>query len=162
MEQSTSTQDGRDDFDFFIGRWKVHHRRLRERLTGCTDWETFEGECSDYKALNGLANVDEGWMERESGRLHGMTVRLFNPQSREWSLYWADTASATLQVPMVGGFTDGRGEFFSQEVFEGRHIFCRFIWSGITAQTCRWEQAFSVDGGATWETNWVMDFERIA
>ena len=105
--------------------------------------------------------MDEIVMERESGRLYGTTLRLFNPQSRQWSLYWAASVDGILQVPMIGGFKNGRGEFYSQEVFEGRHIFSRFIWSKITKNSCQWEQAFSEDGGVTWETNWIMEFERI-
>jgi hypothetical protein len=89
-----------------------------------------------------------------------VTLRLFDPQAQEWSLYWATGISGIFEVPMIGGFKHGLGEFYSQEVFEGRHIFSRFIWSEITTASCKWEQAFSADGGQTWETNWVMDFKR--
>jgi hypothetical protein len=158
----SSERDGRRDFDFFVGRWKIYNRRLRERLKGSTDWEEFEGTTIARTMLGGLGNLDECTMERDSGQLQGMTVRLYDPASRQWSLYWADNVKAGIfQTPLIGRFENGRGEFYSQEPFEGRHIFCRFVWSEITPSSCRWEQAFSIDGGKTWETNWIMDFVRI-
>lgn len=153
--------DGRNGFDFLVGSWKVHHRRLRERLKGSSDWEEFKGDSVDRKILNGLGNMDENIMHRETGPIHAVTLRLFDPQAQEWSLYWVTGISGILEVPMIGGFKHGLGEFYSQEVFEGRHIFSRFVWSEITTVSCKWEQAFSADGGQTWETNWVMDFERV-
>ena len=154
-------RDGRGDFDFFVGRWKIHNRRLRERLKGSTDWEEFEGTSVARTVLGGLGNLDECTMERALGQLKGMTVRLYDPASRQWSLYWADNVnSGILQTPMIGGFENGRGEFYAQELFQGKHIFSRFIWSEITETSCRWEQAFSPDGGKTWETNWIMEFVR--
>ena len=113
------------------------------------------------KLLNGLGQCDEVIMNRETGPTHGYTLRLFDVKSKEWSIYWAAGMSAILDVPVVGCFKDGVGEFYSHEVFEGRHIFCRFTWSKITANSAQWEQAFSVDGGQTWETNWMNTFERI-
>ena len=105
--------------------------------------------------------MDEIALERASGRAEGLTLRLYDPASRQWSLYWADGASGTLQPPMVGAFQDGRGEFFAHDTFGGRRVLSRFIWSEITGDSCRWEQAFSEDGGKTWETNWIMEFARI-
>ena len=153
--------DGRNDFDFLIGTWKVHHRRLKERLNGCTEWEEFTGDTVDRKILEGLGNMDENIIHRSTGPIHAISLRLFNSQTREWSIYWSTNLTGTLDVPMIGGFEDGRGEFYSQEVFEGRHIYNRFIWSKITVNACQWEQAFSADGGKSWETNWVMEFERL-
>jgi len=152
-------RDGRADFDFFIGQWTVHNRRLRERLAGAESWEEFEGTTVARKVLGGLGNIDEITLERASGRLEGLTLRLYDPAARQWSLYWAG-ADGLLQTPMVGEFEDGRGTFFAQETFAGKRIFSRFIWSTITDTSCRWEQAFSADGGTTWETNWVMEFVR--
>lgn len=152
--------DGRNDFDFLIGSWKVYHRRLVERLKGSTEWEEFEGDTVARKILNGLGNLDENIIHRQTGPVHAISLRVFNPQSKEWSIYWSTNLTGTLDVPMIGGFKDGRGEFYSQEVFEGQHIYNRFIWSKITAKSCQWEQAFSADGGRTWETNWIMEFER--
>lgn len=152
--------DGRNDFDFLIGTWKVHHRRLKERLKNSTEWEEFDGETVDRKILNGLGNMDQNILHREMGTIHAISLRLFDPKSKEWSIYWSTNLTGTLDVPMVGGFQDGHGEFYSQEVFEGKHIYTRFIWSKIGANSAQWEQAFSEDGGKTWETNWVMEFER--
>ena len=152
--------DGRNDFDFLVGTWKVHHRTLKKRLNGSTEWVEFEGDTVDRKILNGLGNMDENILHTQAGPVHAMTFRLFNPASREWSIYWSTDHTGTLDVPVIGSFRDGLGEFYSQEVFEGRHIYSRFIWSRITAGSCQWEQAFSEDGGKTWETNWVMEFER--
>ena len=152
--------DGRNDFDFLIGTWKVHHRALTKRLKGSNDWDEFEGDTLSRKILNGLGNMDENIIHRKTSPVHAITLRLFNPESKEWSIYWSTNLTGTLDVPMIGGFKNGRGEFYSQEVFEGRHIYNRFIWSKITATSCQWEQAFSEDGGITWETNWIMEFER--
>ena len=152
--------DGRNDFDFLIGTWKVHHRRLKERLQGSTEWEEFDGDTVDRKMLNGIGNLDENILHRKTGSIHAISLRLFNPEAKEWSIYWSTDQTGMLDVPMVGGFKDGIGEFYSQEVWEGQHIYNRFIWSKITQNSCQWEQAFSIDGGKTWETNWVMEFER--
>ncbi len=154
-------KDGRNDFDFLIGTWKVHHRRLRERLKGSTDWEKFEGEMVDRKILNGLGNMDEGTLYRKTGPIHAISLRVFNLISREWSIYWSTDQIGALDVPMIGKFKDSIGKFYSQEVFEGRHIYNRFIWSKITSTSCQWEQAHSEDGSKTRETNWIMEFERI-
>ncbi|HET9907523.1 MAG TPA: hypothetical protein VFQ23_12805 [Anaerolineales bacterium] len=153
--------DGRDDFDFLIGTWRVHHRRLKERLKGSTEWEEFEGETVDRKILNGIGNQDENILHRKTGSIHAISLRLFNSESKEWSIYWSTNVTGTLDVPMVGGFKERTGEFYSQEIFEGQHIYNRFIWTKITANSCQWEQAFSEDGGKTWETNWIMEFERV-
>ncbi len=155
------TRDDRTDFDFFMGRWKVHHRRLKERLKGSDAWEEFNGTSVARHVLGGLGNMDEITLERPSGRAEGMTIRLYDPITRQWSLYWADSVSGTLQPPMIGRFEDGRGEFYAQEIFEGQSVFSRFIWSEITATSCHWEQALSADGGRSWETNWTMEFVRI-
>jgi hypothetical protein len=158
--EQVQVHDGRADFDFFIGTWRAHNRRLRERLKGSTSWEEFEGTVVCRKILGEAGNMDEVTLDRESGRSYGMTVRLYDPRSQQWSLFWADGVNIFMVPPEVGSFTDGVGAFYAQEPFEGRMIFSRFIWSHITATSCRWEQAFSEDGGTTWETNWVTDFTR--
>jgi hypothetical protein len=163
VSPSDGDRDGRADFDFLIGSWTVRNRRLAERLKGCADWEEFESTCQARAILGGLGNMDEFTMDRASGRVLAVTLRLFNPANGEWSIYWAaSTGNGRLDVPMVGRFKGPRGEFFSQEVFEGRHIFNRFIWTVEAPGSCRWEQAYSADGGKTWETNWIMEFTRQA
>ena len=153
--------DGRNDFDFLVGTWKVHHRMLKDRLKESEEWIEVEGEMVDRKILNGIGNMDDNLIHMKTGPVHAITLRLFNPASREWSIYWATNRTGILDIPMIGGFKDGIGEFYSQEVFEGRHIYNRFIWSKITSNSCQWEQALSEDGGKTWETNWIMEFERV-
>lgn len=157
----STENDGRNDFDFLIGTWKVYHRMLTARLKGSTDWVEFEGDTVVRKVLNGLGNLDENIIHMPTGPVHAMTLRLFDPKSKEWSIYWSTDRTGTLDVPMIGSFKDGRGEFYAQEVFEGRHIYSRFIWSKFMANSCQWEQALSADGGKTWETNWIMEFKRI-
>ncbi len=157
-----TNNDGRQDFDFFIGSWQVHNRRLRERLVGCTEWEAFDGISTDHAILGGLGNFDSVTFYRASGNFEGSTLRLFNPVSQEWSLYWCDSLSGILYPPMIGKFEQGRGLFYAQERHLGRTVFSRFIWSGITPDHCHWEQALSLDGGHIWETNWTMDFERTS
>ena len=152
--------DGRSDFDFFIGSWTVQNRRLTERLAGSDQWEEFEATSVARHVLGGLGNVDRivfggPWTGQE-----GMTVRLYDPEAREWSLHWADNTSGRLFTRLVGSFRDGIGTFYAQEAFRGRQVFSRFIWSDISSDRCRWEQAFSDDGGANWETNWTMQFTR--
>jgi len=153
--------DGRNDFDFLIGTWKVHHRMLTQRLKGSTDWVEFEGDTVDRKILNGLGNMDENVIHMKNGRVHAISLRLFNPASKEWSIHWSTDRMGVLDIPMIGGFKDGLGEFYSQETHDGTHVYSRFIWSKITADSCQWEQALSEDGGKTWETNWIMEFQRV-
>src|ERR1041385_5014112 len=153
--------DGRNDFDFLLGAWKVHHRILKQRLKSCLDWEELEGDTVNRKILSGLGNIEETVIHMQTGPVQAIALRLFDPKSKEWSIYWSTDRTGILDVPVIGGFKDECGEFYSHEVFEGRHIYSRFIWSKITASSAQWEQAFSEDGGKSWETNWVMEFERV-
>lgn len=158
-------RDGQHDFDFYIGSWKVHNRRRRNPLSGSDSWYEFEGTSVARPVWGGKANIDEfeaDTPEVPGGHIQGMTLRLYNPQTGQWSLNWANSARGVVDTPLFGSFENGRGEFFDQEMFEGRSIYVRFIWSEITATSCRWEQAFSEDGGKTWETNWIMEMTRTA
>jgi hypothetical protein len=152
--------DGRNDFDFFIGAWDSRQRKLKRRLAGCDEWDEFPAVSVAYKILGGLGHFDEVTLETATGRVVGVTLRLFDPQSQLWSIYWSSTVQSGLGAPMVGRFEHGRGEFYDRETFEGRSIFSRFIWTSSGADACRWEQAFSPDAGRTWETNWTADFFR--
>jgi len=154
-------RDGQRDFDFLIGTWRIHNRRLRERLKGSTTWDEFEATGVARPLFGGRGNVDEYEAVGPAGPISGVTLRLYDPKAQQWSLYWANGSTGTLEKPMIGSFRDGRGEFYDQETFEGRSIFVRFIWSDITPTSCRWAQAFSEDGGKTWETNWEMEFTRV-
>jgi hypothetical protein len=153
-------RSGERDFDFLIGTWKMHNRRLRERLKGCTAWDEFDGTLVVRSLWGGRANVDEYEADAPFGHIQALTLRLYDPRARQWSLHWSTSDRGRLDTPMVGAFADGRGEFYDQEMFEGRSIYARFVWSDITPTSCRWSQAFSADGGKTWETNWVVDFTR--
>lgn len=151
-----------NDFDFLIGKWQILNRRLAKRLCGSDDWRKFEATLEVRPILDGLGNVDEYRAEIDGRPMVATTIRIYNPSTKNWSLYWIDNWSAELQPPTVGRFRDGRGEFFARDTFEGREILIRFVWSDISRQAARWEQAFSDDEGETWETNWTMEFRRVS
>lgn len=152
---------GAADFDFFHGRWTVKHRRLRRRLVDDTVWDEFGGSCETVPILGGYGNVDDNVIDLPGGGYRAATLRTFDPATAQWSIWWIDGRHpASIDVPVRGRFTDGTGRFFCDDVFEGRPIRVRFVWSQITARSARWEQAFSADAGTTWETNWVMSFDR--
>ena len=149
------------DFDFIIGSWKIHNRFLNGRLRGSTEWIEFDATYFMEPLLNGLGNMDRYCATRDGREVHGITLRLLNPVTGEWSLYWADTVRAgSLQPPMIGKFQSNVGEFFGDEEVDGRKVLCRFLWVKDDGGSPRWEQAFSADNGATWETNWIMTFTR--
>jgi hypothetical protein len=128
---------------------------------GSADWDEFPSSCRAWPILDGLGNQDEFILALPAGRVVATTVRLFNPAAREWSLYWASSATpGRFDVPLVGRFDGPRGEFYGQDVVAGRHVLCRFIWTVGSPVACRWEQAYSEDGGRAWDTNWVMAFTR--
>jgi hypothetical protein len=157
---SVAARDGQADFDFLIGSWRIHNRRRTRPRTVPASWEEFEATSVARGLWGGLANVDEFEGDGPSGPIRGLTLRLYDPEARQWSLHWANAASGQLDRPVVGRFEDGVGEFYDQDRVEGRTVLIRYRWSGITATTARWEQAFSGDGGRTWETDWVMELTR--
>ncbi|MBY0564932.1 MAG: hypothetical protein K2P58_12190 [Hyphomonadaceae bacterium] len=149
------------DFDFFEGEWRVTHRRLKTRLAGCIEWEEFGGRCTVWKTLGGFGNVDDNVIEFPAGAYRAITMRSFDPRTRLWAIWWLDGRTPhQLDVPVIGGFIDGVGAFYADDHFEGRSIRVRFRWSHIETGAPRWEQAFSADAGASWETNWIMQFAR--
>jgi hypothetical protein len=161
-QPATKRRDGSHDFDFAIGTWKTHLKRLVRPLTGSTTWLELEGTTVVRKVWDGRANLAELELDTAAdGPVHVLSLRLYNPQARQWSLNTANASSGTLSVPTVGEFKDGRGEFYDQEVFEGRTILVRNVWSDITADSCRFEQSFSDDGGKTWEVNWIAVDTRV-
>lgn len=161
MQAEVQVRDGRYAFDFLFGNWRIENRRLRERLKGSTSWEEFDGHATVRPILGGVGNFDEVTFNRETGAMLGVTLRLYDTQTQQWRIYWADAVHGTLDVPVIGTFKGNRGEFYSQEFFEGQAIFCRFVWTVVSPDECRWEQAFSIDGGRTWETNWTNVLYRI-
>ena len=154
--------DGSRDFDFWIGRWSIHNARLRSRLTGSTEWEEFDATAEARLLPGNLGNIDEFHADAWRPGFVGMTVRLFNPSTEQWSIHWADNAHGVFDPPVVGAFRDGVGVFEGDDRHEGTPVRVRFLWTHPTATTARWEQAFSADGGATWETNWIMTMTREA
>jgi NIPSNAP protein len=149
------------DFDFLYGSWRIHNRYLTRRLQQSSEWIEFDAQSDVQPLLNGLGQLDRYNAVRDGGAVEGVTLRLFNPETGEWSLHWADTVRpGVLLPPMVGRFKGGVGEFFGDEMVDGKKVLCRFHWSRANAGSPRWEQAFSNDGGKTWETNWIMTFTR--
>jgi len=154
-------RDGQRDFDFEIGTWKTRVSRLVKPLTGSTTWVELEGTSVVRKLLDGRANIVELDISGPSGRIQGLSLRLYDPRSRQWSIRFASAADGELGVATIGAFRDGRGEFYDQETFAGRAVLVRNVWSEISADRCRFEQAFSDDGGKTWEVNWIAVDTRI-
>jgi len=156
------TTSGLRDFDFLVGRWRVHHRRLKERLAGNHEWIEFEGTSDVLKVMGGCGLVDDNTLEFPAGPYRAAGLRSYDRKSGLWSIWWLDGRSplGPLDPPVRGVFHDGVGTFYADETFNDRPIRVRFEWSKIAQDTCHWEQAFSTDGGETWETNWVMDFKR--
>jgi len=154
-------QDGQHDFDFEIGTWKTHLRRLLHPLTGSTTWVEYEGTTVVRKVWNGRANLVELIADGPAGHFEGLSLRLYNPQSHQWTLNFANANSGTLSQPTIGEFKGKRGEFYDQETLNGRAILVRFVISDITPDSCHFEQAFSDDGGQTWEVNWVATDARV-
>jgi hypothetical protein len=162
MPSQTATADhAPHDFDFFMGEWRVHHRRLKRRLAGDTTWEEFAGTSSARKVLGGFGNIDDNEIDLPGGAYRAVTLRVFDPAKRLWSIYWLDSRIAAIDPPVIGRFADDVGTFYGDDVFEGKPIRVRFLWSDMTPTSCRWAQAFSADGGSTWETNWLMEFTRV-
>ena len=152
-----------NDFDFFIGSWRVHHRRLKKRLAHNDDWEEFEGTAVAQKILGGLGTMDEKVIERPGGAYRTVTFQTYDASKRLWSILWIDSRTPTdLDKPLIGRFENGIGTFYADDVSQGkpvRPIRVRHLWTNLST-TPHWEQAFSEDGGKTWETNWTMDFTR--
>ncbi|GKT20255.1 hypothetical protein [Acidovorax sp. SUPP3334] len=158
------------DFDFLMGSWRIRNTRLSKRMAGCTDWETFDARGTVQPLPGGIGNCDDFIPTTWSAGYIGMALRLFNPQTRRWSIYWLDnvtggldSATDLLRPPVVGGFSGtDQGVFIGTDTFEGQPVHVRFQWrkKNLATGSPRWEQAFSNDGGLTWETNWVMEFSR--
>ena len=155
------------DFDFLMGPWHIRNTRLVRRLVGCNDWEVFEATGTARALPGGIGNYDDFIPGTWKPGYVGMSLRVFSPASQRWSIYWLDNttggldpATGLLQPPVVGGFSDGVGIFEGQDMLGGRSVRVRFEWSHMHTGAPRWQQAFSGDGGTTWEVNWVMEFAR--
>lgn len=166
---TTAMSSGAHDFDFLMGQWRVDNRRLVHRLRGATEWETFTATQHARQLPAGIGNYDDFTPQDWRPGFVGMSLRVFNPQTGLWSIYWLnnqdggiDAASGALTPPVVGKFTNGVGLFEANDTYQGQAIRVRYTWSHISANSARWEQAFSVDGGTTWEVNWIMQMSRTA
>jgi len=162
VQPASTEHDGQRDFDFEIGSWKIHLKRLDGRLTGSTAWVEFDGTTGTQKVWDGRSQIEQ--FETDSaagGHIEGLTLRLYNPQSRQWRLYWANSKTGTLDPPQIGEFKNGRGEFYAQDTWNGKAVFVRFVWTNTTTNTPHFEQSFSDDGGKTWEVNWITDQTRV-
>ena len=163
-QQAAGQRDGQHDFDFELGTWKIHLKKLMHPLTGSTTWVEFDGSSVTRKVWDGRSQLEE--FETDSpggGHIEGLTLRLYDPQTHQWSLYWATSKSGTIGVPTIGQFRDGRGEFYDTESAgpNGKSILVRFVWSKTDTESPHFEQSFSEDGGKTWEVNWITDQVRV-
>jgi hypothetical protein len=160
--QPAAERDGQHDFDFEVGRWNIHLKRLKDRLVGSTTWVEFDGTSVTRKVWDGKADLEE--FETESpggGHIEGLTLRLYNPQTHQWSLYWSNSRNGTMDPPQIGHFKDGRGEFFAHDTWQGKPVLVRFVWTKTTTSSPHFEQSFSEDEGKTWEVNWITDQTRV-
>jgi len=158
MTAAANIHDGRRDFDFLQGRWTVVHRRLKHRGAGSDAWDEFSGTTDCRVLLGGLCNVDENDMPDRG--FQGLSFRTYDLQRQEWAIYWVNSANGALQEPVFGRFENGEGRFHGVDVDDGRPVQVVYRWTDITAGSAHWSQAFSYDGGRTWEVNWTMAFTR--
>lgn len=155
---------GLHDFDFLVGKWQVHHYRLKERLADNHEWVEFDGTCNNFPLMDGWGNVDDNVLKMPEGEYRGVGLRSYDPKTGQWTIWWLDSRmpSANIDPPVKGSFENGVGTFYADDTLRGKSIRVRFTWSNITPTSARWEQAFSPDGGKTWEVNWKMDFRRVS
>ena len=163
ISQAERTVPGLHDFDFLVGHWRVHHRKLKERLANSHEWIEFEGTLFSQPLMVGYSNVDDLVLNVPGAPYRGVALRSFDPKSQQWLIWWLDSRNplGSLDPPMRGGFKNGVGTFYGDDTLNGKPVRARFIWSGITPTSCHWEQAYSPDGGKTWETNWAQDIIRV-
>jgi hypothetical protein len=163
-QQGVVNLSGLHDFDFLVGNWQVHHRKLKARLANSHAWDEFEGTLSMRKLMDGYANVDDNVFNTPQGAYRGVGLRSYDPKTAQWAIWWLDGRSpfGDLDPPVKGHFVNGVGTFYANDTLRGKPVRVRFVWSNITSTTARWEQAYSADGGKTWEINWTMDFRRAS
>lgn len=157
----TEARDGSHDFDFNLGKWRTRLKRLREPLTGSSEWIEYDGTSIVHGFLGGRASLVELSVAGPAGRIEGVMLRLYQPDTRQWRLHYASIRNGEMTPPLVGAFKDGRGEFYGDDTLGGRRIRVRFVISDITDNSARFEQSFSADGGKTWEVNWIATDTRL-
>jgi hypothetical protein len=156
-----SPTSSQNDFDFFEGKWKLHNKKLKSRLSNCTEWIEFESTQEMYRVLNGIGNIDNFLATFDGEPFEGMTLRLFNPKTKLWSIYWADSNEGRLDPPVLGSFENSVGHFITKDKFNEKDILVVFRWDARNKDNPIWSQAFSDDQGKTWEWNWYMYMSRI-
>ena len=161
LQSASIEHDGQHDFDPLIGTWKYHLQRRLHPLTGSSTWVQLDGTGVCYRIWDGRAQMDTIEVDGPTGHIEGLTLRLYNPESRQWRLYWANSKNGIVDPPQVGEFRDGHGQFFAQDTINGRTILIRFDWSKLNTDSPHFEQSFSDDGGKTWEVNWITDQTRV-
>jgi len=162
-QTTTSERDGQHDFDFALGSWKAHLKRLEHPLTGSKTWVEFDGTFVARKVWDGRAMIEEVELDSPGGHMEGLTLRLYNSQTYQWSIYWANSKNGAMDPsPQVGQFKNGRGEFYGTDTLNGKFIYVRFVWTNTNTNTPHFEQSYSDDGGKTWEVNWMTDQTRIS
>ena len=156
----TGPAAGPHGFDFEFGAWRVHHRIKRASDGG---WTEFDGTCTDHGLMDGSANVEEHRFDKPNGVTWGVAMRAFDPKSATWAIWWIDGRDphGALDPPVKGRFENGVGTFYSDGVINDKPVRTRYVWSAITHDSARWEQAYSYDAGKSWDTNWIMDFRRV-
>jgi hypothetical protein len=161
-QPASAERDGQHGFDFELGSWKIHLKKLMHPLTGSKTWVEFDGTSVTRKVWDGRAQIEEFETDNPTtGHIEGLTLRLYNPQTHQWSLYWANSKDGAMAPPQIGQFQNGVGEFYAQDTLNGKLIFVRFIWSKTDTNSPHFEQSFSNDGGKTWEVNWITDQVRV-
>jgi hypothetical protein len=155
-----SATSSAQDYDFFFGKWKIRNRKLKSRLNNCDEWFEFDAEQECRPLLLGSANIDNFLAEVDGKPFEGMTLRLFDPVTRLWSIYWADSNIVRMDVPQVGSYDRNIGKFFARDVYNGKDIIVQFLWDKTDPDAPVWSQAFSGDEGCTWEWNWYMYMTR--
>jgi hypothetical protein len=160
-QDKSALRDGQRDFDFELGVWKTHLKRLVHPLSGSTTWAEYDGTTTVRPVWDGRANLVELEVSGPAGHIEGLSLRLYNPHSHQWSLNFSNSRVGTLSSPTIGEFKSGRGEFFDQEDLDGRSIFVRFVISDITPDSVHFEQSYSSDGGKSWEANWIANDTRV-
>ncbi len=159
---TASPASSKHDFDFYAGKWKLRNKKLKTRLNNCNEWTEFESTQEMYRVLNGLGNIDNYLASFDGVPFEGMSIRLFNPTTRLWSIYWADSNEGILQPAVSGSFENNVGHFFTKDRFQNKDILVVFRWDIRDKENPVWSQAFSADNGENWEWNWYMYFSRFS
>jgi hypothetical protein len=161
-QQPATQRDGQRDFDFELGTWNIHLKRLVNPLMHSSQWIEFDGTSVTRKVWDGRSQLEEFETDGPAGHIEGLTLRLYNPKTGQWSLYWANSKDGAMGgPPNVGVFSDGVGNFYCQDTYKGKIIFVKYEWSKITPTSAHFEQSYSEDGGKTWEVNWITDQTRV-